>query len=48
MARERRRINFRAACRNLKCFYNLPHELAKSVNGYLAHYIHSLLAYALL
>lgn len=36
-------INFR----NLKCFYNLITSLPRSVNGYLANYIHSLLAYAL-
>ena len=36
-------INFR----NLKCFYNLITSLPRSVNGYLANYIHSLLAYVL-
>lgn len=34
-------INFR----NLKCFYGLVTSLPRSVNGYLANYIYSLLAY---
>lgn len=34
-------LNFR----NLKMFYGLVTSLPRSVNGYLAHYVHSLLAY---
>jgi len=34
-------LNFR----NLKLFYGLLSSLPRSVNGYLAHYIYSLLAY---
>lgn len=34
-------LNFR----NLKMFYGLITSLPRSVNGYLAHYVHSLLAY---
>lgn len=36
-------LNFK----NLKCFYGLVTSLPRSTNGYLANYIHSLLAYVL-
>lgn len=36
-------INFK----NLKCYFGLITSLPRSVNGYLANYIYSLLAYLL-
>ena len=39
----RMRIEYNFRC--LKLFYGLVTSLPRSVNGYLAHYVHSLLAY---
>jgi hypothetical protein len=43
----RTRTHIETNFRNLKCFYGLVTSLPRSVNGYLANYIYSLLAYQL-